>query len=87
MTIKRIFILIGYLFIAIISVLSAFRVEEMLWRCSLIASATVSLVLAIIRLIDSRRTTEEIEELRNNQLDVKVENGTLEFVKGPQNKS
>ena len=86
MKVKRIALLIGSLFVAVVSVLSACRIEDRIWQVLLIVSAFVSLFLAIIKLIDSRKTAEEIAKLKQNQLDVRIEGETVVFIKGEGNK-
>ena len=61
---KHVFLLCGYVFVAVISLLSAYRFDEVLWRCLLIVSAIISLALAIIRIIDSKKTAQDVVMLK-----------------------
>jgi len=84
MAFKRVVLLIGYSFVSVISFLSAFMIADVVWKILLMASAVVSLLLAIIRFVDSQKTQKELAELKNNQLDVKVEKSTLKCFKATQ---
>ena len=85
MSFKNTLLLIGYLFISSVSIVSAFRVEEALWTILLIVSSAISLALAIVSLVDAKKTTEEIKNLKKNQLGVHVEGETIVYTKGVDN--
>ena len=84
MAFKSVVLLIGYSFVSVISFLSACMIADVVWMILLMASAVVSLLLAIIRFVDSQKTQKELAELKNNQLDVKVEKSTLKCFKATQ---
>ena len=81
---KNYLMLVGYIFIAGVSVIGTFRVEGFFMKILLILSAMVSLVLAVTRLVDSKRTVERIKKLEKNQLSVRYDESEekLYFQKG-----
>lgn len=66
--VKFVLLVIGYLFVAGISVFMACVTQEVLFKTLLIVSSAVSLTLAISRLISSIRMEERVKELEHNQL-------------------
>lgn len=79
---KSSLLILGYLFIAVVSILSAIAVESIWLRILLFAAALVSLVLAVKNVFDSKKMKKEIEELKKNQLSVSVNGSTLVFKTG-----
>lgn len=79
---KSSLLILGYLFIAVVSILSAIAVESIWLRILLFAAALVSLVLAVKSVFDSKKMKKEIEELKKNQLSVSVNGSTLVFKTG-----
>lgn len=79
--------LVGYIFIAVASVIGTFRIEGLFMKILLILSAMVSLVLAVTRLVDSKRTADRIKRLEKNQLSVRYDESEekLYFKKGIKN--
>ena len=61
-----------------------FRIEVVFMKILLILSAMVSLVLAVTRLVDSKKTAERIKRLEKNQLSVRYDESEekLYFEKG-----
>ena len=76
--------LFGYIFIPGVSVIGTFRIEVVFMKILLILSAMVSLVLAVTRLVDSKKTAERIKRLEKNQLSVRYDESEekLYFEKG-----
>lgn len=72
----------GYVFISLVSIYAAIRAEELLQTILLVLSAVVSLILAVSRLLSSRKMSERIKELEERQLSVKVDDGVLVFEQG-----
>lgn len=62
-------IYVGYAFLAFVSVVGAFREEDVIWRWLLFVSAVISLALAISRLRSKKRMEEKILELEENKQD------------------
>lgn len=64
--------------------IGTFRVEGFFMKILLILSAMVSLVLAVTRLVDSKKTAERIKRLEKNQLSVRYDESEekLYFEKG-----
>lgn len=62
--------LIGYLFVAVVAVFAALRIDNQLLMVLLIISATVSLILAITRLISAKKTGERIKYLEEHHLSI-----------------
>lgn len=81
---KTFLMLFGYIFIAGVSVIGTFRIEVVFMKILLILSAMVSLVLAVTRLVDSKKTAERIKRLEKNQLSVRYDESKekLYFEKG-----
>ena len=76
--------LIGFLFIAGVSIAGALRIEGTTWRVLLILSAVVSLVLAIARLLKNKNMAKKIRRLEENQLSVRYDKNDklIHFEKG-----
>ena len=73
MGMKRISIwlpLIGYVFVAVVAIIAALRIDNQLLMSLLIISATVSLILAITRLISAKKTGERIKYLEDHHLSI-----------------
>lgn len=81
---KTFLMLFGYIFIPGVSVIGTFRIEVVFMKILLILSAMVSLVLAVTRLVDSKKTAERIKRLEKNQLSVRYDESEekLYFEKG-----
>lgn len=81
---KTFLMLFGCIFIAGVSVIGTFRIEVVFMKILLILSAMVSLVLAVTRLVDSKKTAERIKRLEKNQLSVRYDESEekLYFEKG-----
>ena len=62
--------LIGYLFVAVVAVFAALRIDNQLLMVLLIISATVSLILAITLLISAKKTGERIKYLEEHHLSI-----------------
>lgn len=64
--------------------IGTFRIEVVFMKILLILSAMVSLVLAVTRLVDSKKTAERIKRLEKNQLSVRYDESEekLYFEKG-----
>ena len=60
--------LTGYLFVFAISIITALSIEQFLWRVLLIASAIITLVLAITRLLFAKKMGERVKYLEDNHL-------------------
>ena len=60
--------LIGYLFVAVVAIIAALRIENMPLMILLFISAIVSLILAITRLLSAKRMGERIKYLEDNHL-------------------
>ena len=84
---KNCLMLVGYIFIAVASVIGTFRIEGLLMKILLILSAMVSLVLAVTRLVDSKKTADRIMRLEKNQMSVRYDESEekLYFEKGINN--
>lgn len=76
--------LIGYLFVAVVAVITALRIDSQLLLVLLITSALISLILAITRVISAKKTGERIKRLEDNQLSVSYDANEemLSFNKG-----
>ncbi len=76
--------LAGFVFIAGVSIVGAFRIEGTAWRVLLILSAIVSLVLAIARMLKNKSMAKKIKTLEENQLSVEYDANEekLSFKKG-----
>lgn len=61
--------LVGYVFVTVVSMISAFRVEERDIMELLLLSALVSLVLAVSRIVGSKRMEEKIRKLEEEKQD------------------
>ncbi len=61
--------LVGHMLVTVVSVISAFRVEEEVYKVLLILSAIVSLILAVSRIVSSRRMEEKIKKLEEEKQD------------------
>lgn len=61
--------LVGYVFVTVVSMISAFRVEERDIMELLLLSALVSLVLAVSRIVGSKRMEEKIRKLEKEKQD------------------
>lgn len=61
--------LVGYVFVTVVSMISAFRVEERDIMELLLLSALVSLVLAVSRIVGSKRMEEKIRKLEEEKHD------------------
>lgn len=72
----------GYVFISLVSICAAIRIEDLLLKFLLVISAVVSLILAISRLLASRKMSKRIKELEEKQLSVRVDDGMLVFEQG-----
>ena len=62
------FSIAGYLFVFAISIISAFKIEQLIWRALLIVSALVTFVLAITRLISANKIGKRVKYLEDNHL-------------------
>ena len=60
--------LIGYLFVAVVAIIAALRIENLPLMILLFISAIVSLILAITRLLSAKRMGERIKYLEDNHL-------------------
>lgn len=60
--------LIGYLFVAVVAIIAALRIDNLPLMILLIISAIVSLILAITRLLSAKRMGERIKYLEDNHL-------------------
>lgn len=60
--------LIGYLFVAVVAIIAALRIENLPLMILLFISAIVSLILAITRLLSAKRMGERIKYLEDNCL-------------------
>lgn len=63
-------LLLGYIFVAVVSITAALRVDSLFLSVLLISSAIVSLILAIFRLVSAKKTGDRIKYLEENQLSV-----------------
>ena len=61
--------LVGYVFVAVVSVIAALRMEENVIKVLLVLSALVSLVLAFSRIVSSKRMEEKIRKLEEEKQD------------------
>lgn len=61
--------LVGYVFVTVVSVIAALRMEENVIKVLLILSALVSLVLAVSRIVSSRRMAKRIQKLEEEKQD------------------
>ena len=68
---------IGYLFVSVISIIGAFRIDNLYLRILLIVSALVSLVLGVSRLNSSNSIVKRVKELEDNQHSFEVEGEVL----------
>lgn len=76
--------LVGYLFVAVVSIIAAFQVENETLKWLLIASAVVSLPLAIISIVSNWKTGKRIKYLEDNHLSITydADKETLSFKEG-----
>ncbi len=61
--------LIGVTFIAVVSVISAFFIENLTLRILLIISAVVTLVIAVLGILSNRKLSKEIKKLEEDKQD------------------
>ena len=66
-----------YVFVALVSIYSAFTVENSILQALLVLSAFVSFGLGIYCVIDGKATEEKIKKLKENQLSARFEGETL----------
>ena len=59
----------GYVFVAVVSVIAALRMEENVIKVLLVLSALLSLVLAVLRIVSSKRMEEKIRKLEEEKQD------------------
>lgn len=81
---KYIISLLGYVFIALVSILSAMAVNSVWLRILLYTSSVISLGLAVKNVINDKKMKKEIEDLKNNQLSVSFKGDTLVFKEGAE---
>lgn len=76
--------LIGYIFVAVVAIISALRIDDLLLLVLLVISAIVSLILAITRMITAKKTGDRIKYLEENQLSVSYDakEEKFSFIKG-----
>lgn len=76
--------LIGHIFVAVVAVISALRINDLMLLVLLVISAIVSLILAITRMITAKKTRERIKYLEENQLSVSYDakEKRFSFIKG-----
>lgn len=79
---KNTLFLIGYGFIAVVSVVSAMAVDNNILRGLLCVSAMISLIIAVFGIMDAKKTKQEIDKLKENQLSVSIEDETLVINQG-----
>ena len=79
---KNTLFLIGYGFIAVVSVVSAMAVDNNILRGLLCVSAMISLIIAVFGIMDAKKTKQEIDYLKENQLSVSIEDETLVINQG-----
>lgn len=71
--------LLGYIFVAVVAIIAASRIDNQVILVLLVTSAIVSLILAITRLISAKKTGERIKYLEDNQLSVSYDAKEEEF--------
>lgn len=59
----------GYVFVAVVSVIAALRMEENIIKVLLALSALMSLILAVSRIVSSKRMEEKIRKLEEEKQD------------------
>lgn len=79
---KEWFVFICSLFVALVAIISACAVNNILLRVLLILSALVSLLLAIWNSIAVKKIKKEMSDLKKNQLSVEYNDETVVFNKG-----
>ena len=81
---KKYLVIAGYLFVSIVSIIMAIRVEGSIYKILLIASTIISLVLAVTRTSTTKKMSERIKTLEENQLSVSVDENEecMEFDQG-----
>lgn len=62
--------LIGHVFVAVVAVIAASQVDNNVLRYLLIISAVVSFVLALTRIVSSRKMNERIKYLEEHHLSI-----------------
>lgn len=61
--------LAGSIFVAIVSLIAAFREEETIMKVLLVLSTLVTLAIAVWRIYSKKRTDEEIRKLKEDKQD------------------
>lgn len=62
-------VLLGNLFVAVVSLIAAIRVEETILKVLLILSTLVALAIAVWRLYSNMRINDEIKKLKEDKQD------------------
>lgn len=62
-------VLLGSVFVAVVSLIAAFRVEEIILKVLLILSTMVTLAIAVWRVYSKKRTDDEIQKLKEDKQD------------------
>ena len=60
-------VLAGSIFIAVVSLIAAFKAEETIMKVLLVLSTLVTLAIAIWRLYNNKRMNEEIKKLKEDK--------------------
>ena len=62
-------VLAGSIFVAVVSLIAAFRVEGLVLKIMIILSTMVTLAIAVWRLYNSKRMNDEITKLKDGKQD------------------
>lgn len=69
MKLSTILVLAGSIFVAVVSLIAAFRDEETIMKVLLVLSTLVTMAIAVWRLFNNKRMNDEIMKLKENKQD------------------
>lgn len=69
MKLSTLLVLLGSIFVAVGSLIAAFRVEETSMKVLLVLSTSVTLAIAVWKLYSNKRMNDEIKQLRGDKQD------------------